>query len=362
MSAPRILLAPLDWGLGHATRSIPIVRELQAQGAVPVIAADGRPAELLKKEFPDLEHIRYPGYTIDYPVNANMAWTMFRQLPTFFRGIRKEHTLLQQIIREHAISGVISDNRWGASSPQVPSVIVIHQLRILLSPFIRWGQRIVDRANGRLLRPFDEIWIPDLPDHSFSGELSHDSLIPANGHFIGPLSRMRRTVKPNEKKTIDLLVILSGPEPQRTIFETIVAEQAKKEPRTTLIVRGMPEKNVTMRISETVTMVSALTADALSAAIASSSLVICRPGYSTVMDLSVLGARAVLVPTPQQTEQEYLARMLKTKKVCYMEPQDLFSLPRAIERSANYSGFSAMENDPTLLRERVRSFLSKVSA
>jgi hypothetical protein len=158
-----------------------------------VIAADHRPAELLKKEFPELEHVRFPGYTIDYPVNANMAWTMFRQLPTLFKGIAAEHRLLEQLVTEHSIDAVISDNRWGAYSDRVPSIYIVHQLRILLSRYIQWAQGIVDSANGRLIRPFTEVWIPDNPgDTNLSGELSDRSLVPRNGYFIGPLSRLKR--------------------------------------------------------------------------------------------------------------------------------------------------------------------------
>ncbi len=98
-----------------------------------MIAADNRPAELLKKEFPDLEHVRFPGYTIDYPVNANMAWTMFRQLAKLFHGIAEEHAILETLVKDHRIDAVISDNRWGAYSTTVPSIYIVHQLRILLS-------------------------------------------------------------------------------------------------------------------------------------------------------------------------------------------------------------------------------------
>jgi uncharacterized protein (TIGR00661 family) len=359
MTRKRILIAPLDWGLGHAARCVPIIHELLAKELDVVIAADNRPAELLKKEFPDLEHVRFPGYTIDYPVNANMAWTMFRQLPKLFRGIAEEHAILETLVKDHRIDAVISDNRWGAYSTTVPSIYIVHQLRILLSRLLRWGQPIVDLANGRLIRPFSEVWIPDRgTEDRLSGELSHDSLLPKNSFFIGPLSRLKRI--DTFKKELDILVILSGPEPQRTIFEKLITEQLKQTTMRALVVRGTPERVLKMKLSETLTLVSALTAAELSEAIASSHIIISRPGYSTVMDLAVLGANAIFVPTPQQTEQEYLAKRLKEQKICYSETQEEFSLTRAVAQFNSYSGFTQQPNDMNVLRQRIDHLITRI--
>jgi uncharacterized protein (TIGR00661 family) len=359
MTRKRILIAPLDWGLGHAARCVPIIHELLAKELDVVIAADNRPAELLKKEFPDLEHVRFPGYTIDYPVNANMAWTMFRQLPKLFRGIAEEHAILETLVKDHRIDAVISDNRWGAYSTTVPSIYIVHQLRILLSRLLRWGQPIVDLANGRLIRPFSEVWIPDRgTEDRLSGELSHDSLLPKNSFFIGPLSRLKRI--DTFKKELDILVILSGPEPQRTIFEKLITEQLKQTTMRALVVRGTPERVLKMKLSETLTLVSALTAAELSESIASSHIIISRPGYSTVMDLAVLGANAIFVPTPQQTEQEYLAKRLKEQKICYSETQEEFSLTRAVAQFNSYSGFTQQPNDMNVLRQRIDHLITRI--
>ncbi len=360
MRMKRILIAPLDWGLGHATRCIPIIQELIAKGAEVIIAADNRPAELLKKEFPDLEHIRYPGYAIQYPVNANMAWTMFRQLPKLFKGIGDEHRLLEKIVNDHGIDAVISDNRWGAYSVNVPSVYVVHQLRILLSAYLRWGQGIVDYANKHLMRPFSEVWIPDIEsENNLSGELSHDSVLPQNSFFIGPLSRLKRIAA--TKKELDVLVILSGPEPQRTLFETLITDQLKTTTLRALVVRGTPERFLKMKLSDTLTLIGSLTSGELSEAIAASHIIISRPGYSTIMDLSHLGANAVFVPTPQQTEQIYLAQRLKDQKICYFESQKEFSLTRAMEQFNSYSGFTQFHNDYSVLRQRIDHLLTAIS-
>ncbi|MFA6468344.1 MAG: glycosyltransferase [Bacteroidota bacterium] len=360
MTKKRILIAPLDWGLGHAARCVPIIYELIAQGIEVVIAADRRPADLLKKEFPDLEHLKYPGYSITYPENANMAWTMFRQLPVLFKGIALEHDQLESLVKSHGIDAVISDNRWGAYSKQVPSVFMTHQIRILLSKYLVWGQGIVDAAHARLMMPFSEIWIPDTESGTtLSGILSHNGSVPKNAYYIGPLSRLKKISRFN--KELDVLVILSGPEPQRTIFETLIVAQLKKSTMRSLVVRGTPELTLKMKLSDTLTLVGSLTSDELSEAIASSHIIISRPGYSTIMDLSFLGANAIFVPTPQQTEQEYLAQRLKEEKICYSEPQNGFSLQRSVSQFNAYSGFRQVQNDHTLLRQRIDHLLKKIS-
>lgn len=360
MKKKRILIAPLDWGLGHATRCVPIIHELIAKNATVIIAADNRPAELLKKEFPDLEHIRYPGYTLDYPVNENMAWTMFRQLPKLFRGIHAEHKFLANIIQDLAIDAIISDNRWGAYSRSIPSIYIVHQLRILLSDFIRWGQGIVDFGNRRLIKNFNEVWIPDFEfGQNLSGELSHSSRLPKNSFFIGPLSRLVKLE--GMRKELDVLVIVSGPEPQRSVFEEMITSQLKTTSLRSLIIKGTPEKNFKMKLTDSVTIVSSLTSSELSQAIASAHIVISRPGYSTVMDLSFLGANAIFIPTPQQTEQEYLAKRLMERKICYSEPQNNFSLTRALEQIHSYSGFSPLQNDYSILQQRIDHLLQSLS-
>lgn len=360
MIKKRILIAPLDWGLGHATRCIPIINELISKNIDVVIAADNRPAELLKKEFPLLEHVPFPGYTIDYPVRANMAWTMFRQLPTLFKGISAEHKFLERIVIDKKIDAVISDNRWGAYSSRVPSIYLVHQLRILLSDYIRWGQGLVDFVNRLLIKRFDEVWVPDFDSpQNLSGELSHSSLMPKNSFFIGPLSRLNKV--DGIRKDLDVLVVLSGPEPQRTVFEELIVGQLKQTTLRSLVVRGIPEPNTKMKLSDSLTLISSLTSSELSQAIASSHIVISRPGYSTIMDLSFLGANAIFIPTPQQTEQEYLAQRLKEQKICYSESQSEFSLTRALAKFNSYSGFAQVHNNYSVLRQRIDRLLTKIS-
>ncbi len=360
MHKKKILITPLDWGLGHATRCIPVIREVMAAGAEVVLAADGRPAELLRREFPELPLVRFPGYGIVYPVDGNMAWTMFRQLPKLYAGIAAEQRMLESIVDTWGIDAVISDNRWGAFSRRVPSIYIVHQLRILLSRYLRWGQWIVDRTNAALIDRFTEVWIPDVDsEDNFLGDLAPPTLRTSAMHFVGPLTRMQGNGA--REKEWDILVILSGPEPQRTICEELLIRQLLPTSYTTLIVRGIPEQSERTPLSKTITSVSAMTADELTRAIGSARTVISRPGYSTVMDFSALGVNPIFIPTPQQTEQEFLADMLKQRNVCYSEAQSDFSLDRAMTEHRRYPGFTSRRNDYTILRSRIAHLLSSIA-
>ncbi|MBI4947834.1 MAG: glycosyltransferase [Bacteroidetes bacterium] len=350
----RILIAPLDWGLGHATRCIPIIKYLLEKKHEVVIGADGRPLQLLKKEFPSLEFVVMPCYNISYSRNVFMVFKMAVQIPKILLGINREHALLKKIIKEKRIDAVISDNRFGLWSREVPCVFITHQLMVK-SPF---GEKIIHRLNVNYISKYSECWIPDQPPLSLldkegsltaglTGDLSHKFSLPKNAKFIGVLSRFESPQPPlqgGDKR--HLLIILSGPEPQRTMFEKEILEQIKKNPilslflRGSLIVQGITERNERKKISKNVEIVSHLTSDALQKEILSSEIILSRPGYSTVMDMAVLGKKAIFVPTPGQTEQEYLADYFSEKKIAYSVLQKKFDLNIALKESEKYSGFT----------------------
>ena len=210
----KILVAPLDWGLGHATRCIPIIKYLLEKKCEVVIGADGRPLQLLQKEFSALEFVVMPGYNISYPKDGSMVLKMAIQIPKILTGIKHEHELLKKIIKEKKIDAVISDNRFGLWSGEVPCVFITHQLMVK-SPF---GEKIIHQLNKNYISKYSECWVPDHSgENNLSGDLSHKFSLPKNVKFIGALSRFT-----NEfilQKKYDLLIILSGPESQRTVFE-----------------------------------------------------------------------------------------------------------------------------------------------
>lgn len=303
---PRILVCPLDWGLGHAVRCIPIIRLIRQYGAVPVIAADAGPLELLQKEFPDAEFVRFPGATVTYPqTGQSMVWNMLRQGPNLLRHIEREKHFIQKTVPELRIQGVISDNRFGAFSRRVPSAYITHQVHI------QTGNRVTDALarmqHASYMKHFTHVWIPDVEaGDNLSGKLSHGRHIPGQARYIGPLSRFS-AMPPAEEPAYDVAMILSGPEPQRTILEMKLVAQTYRFPRKKfLLIRGKREAlpNLPGHITQ---IPLAGHADILMA-YARSEQVVCRSGYTGIMEMAGIGRSACLVPTPGQTEQEYLAR------------------------------------------------------
>ena len=354
----RILVAPLDWGLGHAARCIPIIRELLEHNTEVIIAADGRPYELLKREFPTVNILRLPGFTIVYPEGNRITAKIVSQIPKIIAAIFREHRALSNIIRNLKIDAVISDNRFGLFSKQIPCIYVTHQIGIMMPEQLQWASRIVYHLNKALIRNYTECWIPDYKENdNLSGWLSHFYPLPKNATFIGPLTRFKKNS--NIPKEYDILIILSGPEPQRTVLENIMMEQLKTIQRKSLVVRGIPEKSQHIKLSEWISVVSSLDSEALNRAMLASDIIISRPGYSTIMDLDALGKRAIFIPTPGQTEQEYLAAELKKSGKFYMQQQEKFSLIDALEQAKLYPGFSPRVSHTSTVKVSIEKLLER---
>jgi UDP:flavonoid glycosyltransferase YjiC (YdhE family) len=327
----RILIAPLDWGLGHATRCIPIIRHLIETGNEPIIAASGRPLLLLKAEFADVESVEFEGYNISYPEGSGMVWKMFQSTPHILKRIRDEHSELDKLINELKLDAVISDNRFGLYTDKIPCVYMTHQVMIK-APFF---ETMLYRLHADYMRKFTQVWVPDYAENGLSGDLAHRFPLPRNGQYIGSLSRF----SPSEDKLkTDVLVIISGPEPQRTRFEKLVINQLKDFNGTAVAVLGTPDKDVD-RVERKVRIVSHLNAGELQKEMSSARLVVSRSGYSTIMDLAALGKQAVFVPTPGQTEQEYLALKYHRDGTHRMMKQRDFRLQKAWDSRSEFSGF-----------------------
>lgn len=333
----RILIAPLDWGLGHATRCIPIIRHLLDVGQQPIIAASGRPLSLLKAEFPEVETVDFEGYNISYPQGAGMAWKMFKSTPKILNRIKEEEQELDGLIDRLKLDAVISDNRFGLHTNKIPCVYMTHQVMIK-APFF---ETTLYRMHMKYMRKFSEVWIPDFEEDGLSGDLGHRFPKPFNGKYIGPLSRFEATE--SELET-DVLVLISGPEPQRTRFEELVLEQAREYNGKVTAVVGTPDADFD-RVEGNLRVVSHLNAAQLQQEIAEAKLIISRSGYSTIMDLAAMGKKAVFIPTPGQTEQEYLAQLFADRKMHLAVKQRNLNLKEAIKNSEKYRGFESRKFD-----------------
>lgn len=350
-SKPKILVAPLNWGLGHATRCIPIIKELLSQNVEVLLASDGRSYELLKSEFPELKLFKLTPYDVIYS-RQSMIFNIAAQLPKILIAIYKEHKSFSQIIQTEHIDGIISDNRFGCYNSKVFSVYLTHQLniKIPLKP-VEMFTRLVNR---KIIDRFDECWIPDFPGKdNISGELSRQGNI-KNSKFIGTLSRFNYKEKP---KKYDILALLSGPEPQRSIFEKLLLKQLKQLPLKSVLVQGKTEFSGSY-MDENIEVVSHMTGEELNELMAESEIVISRSGYSTIMDLIQMKKRALLIPTPGQTEQEYLAEKLLKRKSFYTQSQKELNIADALIALKDYPGHDISVDKITSLKECVEKFIA----
>lgn len=334
-----ILVAPLNWGLGHATRCIPIIRELEKNGFTPIIASDGVALALLKKEFPHLTAIELPSYQIEYAKKGeNFKWKLIKNSPKTISAILAEKQLVKKWIKEYDLKGIISDNRLGVHSKKVPSVFITHQLTVL-SGKTTW---ISSKLHQFFIRKFNECWVPDVNDiPNLTGKLGHLKNSNLNVKYIGVLSRL-------EKKEVeikyDILILLSGPEPQRTILEEKLITELKDNKEKIVFIKGKVEKEQIKEQKGNVTFYNFMQTEQLENTFNESEMVLCRSGYTTVMDLCKLQKKAFFIPTPGQFEQEYLAKKYNREGLVPYSKQDKFSLDD-LHSVPSFAGLPKMESD-----------------
>ena len=219
----KALICPLDWGIGHATRCIPVISKLKELGFEVVVAASGRPLEFIRREFPDIPVVDFPGTAIHYPRNGWIALKMLQLLPRLLLGIYNDHRELRKIAAQSEATLIISDNRFGCWHADIPSVFVTHQLDIQVPAKLKFLHGLLNSINFRFINKYNTCWIPDFEPHrGIAGILSHPPQLPSNAHYIGILSRFSKPPDPftdYAQPDFDILVMLSGPEPQRTILE-----------------------------------------------------------------------------------------------------------------------------------------------
>jgi UDP:flavonoid glycosyltransferase YjiC (YdhE family) len=358
---PRILVAPLDWGLGHATRCIPVIYELIAQKAEVWLAGEGAQESILRKEFPALPMLPLEGYRVKYGRTApGLVKNLFFQWPALTRSVRREHEWLGQMINEHQFDGVISDNRFGLHHPSVPCIFITHQLAVK-SPFGKWTEPLLQRYNYRFIDRFTACWVPDNEmGNDLAGELSHPEKRPAVPlTYTGFLTRLKKTGHQEKKK--HLFISLSGPEPQRSLLEDKLVNQLSHYNGTAVVVRGLPNANTLIPSTNDIHFYNHLPADEYEKEIAKAEYVISRSGYSTVMDLAVLGKRSILIATPGQTEQEYLSSYLEKRKIALCFNQKDFKLGEALQKASKFP-YCTLENTGNGLPAAIASFLSTINA
>lgn len=317
----RLLVCALDWGLGHATRSSVLVRRWVDQGVQVTLAGNGRSLAFWTREFPELPVRELPDYAVTYAPGILLLPRLAMDLPRLWKVRQAEAALVASWTGE--FDAVFSDNRFGCFLPGKPSWFLTHQLHLAAPRTLEWCEDLGERLMARALRPFTEVLVPDTPAEGLSGKLGHpvhpERFPPIR--WIGPLSRFQ-DLGPRESAWSgpwETLSLVSGPEPARTEFESDLVRLLRSRPGRHLLVQGLPHLPLAKVPAprDGVQTVPHLGTHDLAAAVKGARCVITRGGYSTLMDLEALkklDASCLLVPTPGQTEQEYLARHLESQR------------------------------------------------
>jgi uncharacterized protein (TIGR00661 family) len=333
---PLLLIAPLDWGLGHTTRCIPLLHEFAKFSCTLIVACNSRQKMLLQNEFPTVHFVDLQGYDLVFSRNGILTLiNIVMQVPKMLIRIKRENRWLKQFASENKVDVIVSDNRYGMYTPGIKSIFLTHQLSVK-SSLGRASDRFVQRMLYRWINRFSICWVPDFEGaQSIAGSLSNPKMMPQTEvKYLGCISRFEQCNDHNEEDY--LLIILSGPEPQRSILEGKLVAQLKASPRKAIIVRGIPDAVSTPENFDSVKFLNHASAVHLNKLICDAKYVITRSGYSTIMDLIKLKKKMILIPTPGQTEQEYLGSQLLKRKMALTITQKKFQLDKALQLAEEF--------------------------
>jgi len=311
MGSRRVLISPLNWGFGHAGRMIPLALELKKRGHEITFGADKSLIHALEKDLIDITIIPIPGIRIRYSRVLPQYFCIFLQVPLLIISAFREHAALKRIVSELKPDIIISDNRFGFFHRYVYSVFVTHQLRIAFPRFLRFLEPVAVWLNRQIISRYDLCLVPDYPGKvNLSGRLSHDVKLPENVFYTGPFSRFRIPYKGEIFMNLPPLyhcLILSGPEPQRSLLFKKVSSVLQG---IHLVVLSGTPLGSDLKDRHGITVITNPETATMRHAITGSKMVISRAGYTSVMELVSLGKGGVIIPTPGQTEQEYLGQYL----------------------------------------------------
>ena len=339
-----VLISPLNWGLGHATRDIPIIRTLLNHNHDVTIAACGNALLALQKEFPACSFIDFPDYPAPYSSSRFFLPKLAASFPALLQAIANERKTLGQILARNRYDLIISDNRLGVYSAKIPSVFITHQLHFHF-PLYFWPVELLAlRVNGYLHEKFDKIIVPDNPPGpvALAGKLSRTSVEATRKRvfFAGILAGIERSDVPSN---LDHLIMISGPEPQRSRLEEILLPQVSSLAGNNTVLLGSPAKEGLRTITPGCTVIGYASTAQKIELMNRAKCIVCRSGYTSMMELAELDKRrALFIPTPGQTEQEYLSWYYRENGWFYSESQYRLDLPRDLAIAQTYAGFPPM--------------------
>ncbi len=358
----RIIYGVLDWGLGHASRSVPVIRELIAQDCELLIASSGLAMSYLRKEFEGVEFIDLPELEITYSKSERPSnWNFILKGVLNYTKLKKHfltcEKFLSSAIGEKQINLLISDGHFGVYSSDVKSVLISHQLNLKAALF---GKQI-NQVNREYLRRYDQIWVPDFDNElSLAGELSKNENF-ENVHYLGALSSYQLSPKKESPKK-RLLFLLSGPEPQRQMLQDKICEQLiQMQDELSKYHVDLVSGNSAASKPEIswLNHHPMLNSPELNELLCQADLIICRSGYSSIMDLVKLGKQAVLIPTPGQGEQEYLADFHEKKGRFRVSTQRNLHLRQILDENDDLTQ-ETKAIDSSILHGKITSIISEL--
>jgi uncharacterized protein (TIGR00661 family) len=353
-----IIYGVCSWGLGHATRSLPVIRKLIHEKHNVTVISNGRSLDLLKKELG--ENITYVDIP-DYPmlVSENTRQFLAKSMvywPIFIKRIEDGLAQLQKILDKKHYDCIVSDARYDMYNKKIPSFFISHQMRIMNPLQIKMFERAMERFNLFFFKRYVEVMVPDYKEDNLSGDLSHNlrRIDERMIHYVGVLSDFKKLSK---KKDIDYLISISGPEPQRSILEEKLASDAYELKGNVVMTLGKAE-NYSIIKKKHLTTYSFVTKELREELLNKAKLVVSRSGYSTIMDVAVVGVKALFIPTPGQIEQEYLSQYHNALGTFYSVSQDAIDLKSDVEIAKEKTGITR-ECDVNKTVENILSIITE---
>lgn len=349
MASKRVLFCVLNWGLGHATRSIPVIHELRKMGAEVIIAGDGASARLLKNEFPHLQHLPLPSIEVRYPSGIWLFPYLILKALSLLPKLIYERYLVKKYIAKYMITHLISDNRPFSYFKQVKTAYITHQVRM--------KPAFIGLAHRFFFFRFHEVWVPaPQAGDALTGNLAKGAWPRKKVKYIGYLNVFK--LSKNLKKKYKYLVVLSGPEPQRTLLEQELIEQMEASGRPCVLIRGLArKKKPVLPKLKYVKVFSFADSKKIIKYLELSECLLARPGYSTLMNLAGTHIKGVFIPTPGQTEQLYLAKNLEKNQIAICAKQGGIHLESLLENVRQSKGFYELETNSQALKNTLADFL-----
>lgn len=343
----RVLLCPLSWGLGHATRTMVVARHLARRGHKVTIGAGERALRICAQELPECECIEFPDYRLPNIAAPFLLTKLILNGTHIHSSISGERRRLHRLLRTRRFDMLIGDNRYGVYHPDIPSFLIYHQLCFMASSGLRRSSLsfltfTLEMWNERMLAPFERIIVPDYadPEECLSGRMSHSLLRirPSQVYYAGILSGIEKMPLP---KDVDVFISVSGPEPQRVDFEQVIMEHLGEfDGQRVVVTLGKPEERRTWRMGKNITVHSYLDRRQQAEMMNRARMIVCRSGYTTLMELAELRKQALLIPTPGQSEQEVLAAMHRNRERFHAVQQTELDLQRDLATAAKRPGFT----------------------